>query len=933
MSFLHAVYQLLIEPLQLIYEFIYYYARMLVKSPGLAIILLSLVVNFLLLPLYRRADAIQDKERVQQKQMEPWVKHIRKTFSGNERFMMLQTYYRQNNYKPYYTLRGLLPLVLEIPFFIAAYRYLSGLSVLEGVSFGPISNLSLPDALLTIGSLKINVLPILMTAVNIVSGAIYTRGMHLRDKLQLYGMAGIFLILLYDSPSGLVVYWTMNNLFSLVKNIIVTSREPRKATIFTFSAMGVFAIVWMFIIPKAGALDILPLLGVGLLFQIPLLIALWKKRPNRKPRVSKREKTHREPEPRFRLFISGCAFLTLLTGVLIPSAVIASSPIEFVDFSDYHYPLIHVLDSFLMAAGLFLAWFGLFYYLSGKKARARFGLVVWIMSAAALIDYLFFGTHLGTLSAELKFDQTMMLHAGECILNIVVLIAAGVLLWFIWKKSKTAVQIAYIVLCIVAVGMTGMNFVRIHKADGDIEAALKSTQSAKETFPDGDRKIIHLSKNKQNVIVLMLDRAIGSYVPYMVEENPDLAKQFDGFTYYPNTLSYGGSTNFGAPALFGGYEYTPDRMNMRTEEKLSEKHDEALKVMPVLFDRNNCDVTVIEPPYAGYSWVPNLEIFDAYPDIRTYNVEHGEIKSEPLSKKTTTLNELWERNFFCYSMMKAVPVLMQVPIYLEGTYFDSNSSVQYTTGLSQSFGVNHAFMKSYAVMEQLPSLCVGEETEADTFLMMSNSMTHEPQLLQEPDYVPALRVQNETYDAANADRFTVDGRTMRMDTAEQMQHYHVNMSAFLRLGTWFDWMRENGVYDNTRIIIVSDHGHFLHQYPDLLLGATQREDAMGYNPLLMVKDFNSTGFTVDSSFMTNADVPTIATDGLIDDPANPFTGNPINSDAKQGEQYVFCSGDWDIVENNGFTFKAGLWYSVHDDVFDRSNWTKIGRGVLPKSKE
>ena len=264
MSFFHAVYQLLIGPLQLIFEFVYYYARLLAKSPGLAIVVLSLAVNFLLLPMYRRADAIQDKERVQQKEMEHWVKHIRKTFSGNERFMMLQTYYRQNNYKQYYTLRGLLPLILEIPFFIAAYNYLSGLSVLNGVPFGPIADLSKPDAMLPIGSIRINVLPILMTAINLCSGFIYTKGMHLRDKLQLYGMAAVFLVLLYDSPSGLVVYWTMNNLFSLVKNIIGACKNPRRARTITLSIIGVLFWIWMLFMPKAGVGDWLPLLGVGL---------------------------------------------------------------------------------------------------------------------------------------------------------------------------------------------------------------------------------------------------------------------------------------------------------------------------------------------------------------------------------------------------------------------------------------------------------------------------------------------------------------------------------------------------------------------------------------------------------------------------------------------------------------------------------------------
>ena len=78
MSFSHILNQLLIAPLQLIYEFVYYYAKLFTNSTGMAIIFLGLVINLLHLPLYRQADAIQDAERAKEKQMEHWVRHIKK---------------------------------------------------------------------------------------------------------------------------------------------------------------------------------------------------------------------------------------------------------------------------------------------------------------------------------------------------------------------------------------------------------------------------------------------------------------------------------------------------------------------------------------------------------------------------------------------------------------------------------------------------------------------------------------------------------------------------------------------------------------------------------------------------------------------------------------------------------------------------------------
>ena len=145
MSFWDILGTLLIKPLQLLFEVVFVMANRIVGDPGLAIIALSLAMNFLVLPLYRRADAMQEEEREMELRLHKGVAHIKKTFRGDERMMMLQTYYRQNNYKPTYVLKGATSLFLEIPFFIAAYAFLSNLALLHGVSFGPIRDLGAPD--------------------------------------------------------------------------------------------------------------------------------------------------------------------------------------------------------------------------------------------------------------------------------------------------------------------------------------------------------------------------------------------------------------------------------------------------------------------------------------------------------------------------------------------------------------------------------------------------------------------------------------------------------------------------------------------------------------------------------------------------------------------------------------------------------------------
>ena len=198
---MQTLYYLIIYPIELILETVFSIANRAIENPGISIIAVSLVMNFMIMPMYKKADELQEKERDIQKRMDKWVTHINKTFHGDERFMMIQTYYRENNYKPVYAFRGSLSLLLQIPFFIAAYHFLSTLGLLKGASFWLIRDLSLPDAMLSIGSFKVNVLPFVMTGANFISCFIYSKGFKLKEKIQLYGMAVIFLVFLYPSPS------------------------------------------------------------------------------------------------------------------------------------------------------------------------------------------------------------------------------------------------------------------------------------------------------------------------------------------------------------------------------------------------------------------------------------------------------------------------------------------------------------------------------------------------------------------------------------------------------------------------------------------------------------------------------------------------------------------------------------------------------------
>ena len=81
--------------------------------------------------------------------------------------------------------------------------------------------------------------------------------------------------------------------------------------------------------------------------------------------------------------------------------------------------------------------------------------------------------------------------------------------------------------------------------------------------------------------------------------------------------------------------------------------------------------------------------------------------------------------------------------------------------------------------------------------------------------------------------------------------------------------------------------------------------------------------------MTNADVPTLATNGVIDKPVNPFTGNEINDSEKTAHpQKVTTSTNWSVTVNRGKRFDTtdGNWISVENNIFVKANWKFVGKG-------
>jgi YidC/Oxa1 family membrane protein insertase len=194
------------------------------KNYGVAILLITLLLKLLFAPLTHfsyqsmgKMQALQPKIKALQKQ------HQKDATRLNKEIMDL---YRRNKVNP---LGGCFPMLLQIPIFIAFYQVLSDAVELKGADFVFwIHDLSEPDRLFTWASAlpfvgnSFNLLPILMLGTMLWQQKLtpQTAGTPGQEKLM-YLMPIVFGFVFYNLPSGLVLYWTANNLLTIFHQLVI----------------------------------------------------------------------------------------------------------------------------------------------------------------------------------------------------------------------------------------------------------------------------------------------------------------------------------------------------------------------------------------------------------------------------------------------------------------------------------------------------------------------------------------------------------------------------------------------------------------------------------------------------------------------------------------------------------------------------------------
>lgn len=227
-----------------------------------SIVVLALSVRLLTKPLEKITAAAVRTQAQFEAVLRPQLAAIKHEHSGSQRHDAITRLYQRYSYHPIFAVRSLLGLLVQLPFFIAAYFMLSGFTDMSGVVIPLLGDLGVPDTLL-FG--RFHLLPFIMTFVNILA-LVTVADSHSKGLIQGLAISFVFLVLLYESPLGLIIYWTTSNLVSLSANLIPRLAKRVSLKIFLPSFRGSeterFFEEYAYIFFVVNLAVLVPLLGV-----------------------------------------------------------------------------------------------------------------------------------------------------------------------------------------------------------------------------------------------------------------------------------------------------------------------------------------------------------------------------------------------------------------------------------------------------------------------------------------------------------------------------------------------------------------------------------------------------------------------------------------------------------------------------------------------
>ncbi len=953
---LEILYYIFIFPVEQVLEWALFTLFKATKNYGVSIILLSLIMQLFMLKLTFYFDKKAASFGVLKAQCDSKIKEFKRVFKGAELQSYIRTLYKQRHFHPIFALFGLGGLALQIPFFIAMIHLVENAEYLQSVRFLWIDDLSKPDSIMLFG-LSIHILPLLMTAFTLIN--VFYSSKELGARVQGSLIALLFLVLLYNMPSALVLYWTCNMLFSLLKEIfkqikINSSLGNHSGDFVDFRAtadsMSSFALkstkspTSNTTITRIGdskavesQVNLTPCHSEGALAteesamqNKDTSLNAWYDKNTKSTKPQGKLKTlvfniftpHAALDSKTYTTYRNISILAILNicfmiCVFSPYAIYSSDVSQF-DISQT-YQTLGALFGFFILSSFGLIYFTSFFYKTRLLKLGAWGVSVTLCIGLVytfVLDYnVATGQSYGGMEAMMFVDPSLVVNTrmSKFVDIGVILSVAIIFAWLFYIAYRVVLSVFGIVICTLLV----VSSLYMYQIFGNISDTSPSQHQALHrhdvSLSEPDDNLTLFSRENLNIIVLMLDAFTGSHLKIILEEYPFLVDELDGFTYYDNTTTAASYTHTSLPSVFGGEHYSVYQINKRKPQDLESERNEGVSNIVNAFLANDFQVGL--DLYAVSSQAIGERI--------RYNKHNYRFSPKHeygiwLFENDTNFNlntlvdgirqEIAFSSFISYGLFKFVPYVPRVKLVLDveaGMWklFNNNrASIQTVRDATQHIAQLHYLANSVSIGSTKPTL-----------KFISNLMSHDSFVLDIETCVPVMFPKGELPDKYKA----VIPRLF-------WPKFNSEVCAFREIVQLIQNLKANKIYNNTLFIVVSDHGRS-DSYPQLQIAGDKFPGAYT-DTLLLIKQPNSKGaLKVDSRLMVNADVAGIICD-YIGGCSN-VGSNVLKTYLPDREIIHAYPSFWIGTQNPKTHYSVESFWKVKGDIYNPNNWENITEQV------
>ncbi|MGP1530621.1 MAG: membrane protein insertase YidC [Treponema sp.] len=210
----------------------------LIPNWGAAIIIMTIILKLAMFPMTRK----QSLSTLKMQELQPQIKKMQEKYkdSPQKQQEAMAKIYKESGYNP---MSGCLPMGVQFLILFAMYNLFNNYFEFRGASFIPgwISDLSSGDSIHTfkftlpfLGN-QLRILPIIYLISQLLFGKITQNGgtaaagsTQAQMNMMMYGMPIVFFFLFYNAPSGLLLYWTVSNLFQMGQQLVINNMMKEK---------------------------------------------------------------------------------------------------------------------------------------------------------------------------------------------------------------------------------------------------------------------------------------------------------------------------------------------------------------------------------------------------------------------------------------------------------------------------------------------------------------------------------------------------------------------------------------------------------------------------------------------------------------------------------------------------------------------------------